>query len=592
VTPRHRVVVTLLAIACWPSGVAVAGPGGLDPSFDSDGRVTIDYDGWARGDAPTLHARPGGELLVASELIRVTSEVERAVGLTRLAADGRVVRSAVTEVDAYLPLTPAVRHGEGLVVGATTVSEQLRLLRFGAGDAPDAGFGAGGVATIAPGRADRLAVQHDDGQDKIVAASAWVRKTHCGEDDFGCAYESGVRLLRVDAHGELDPSFGDSGRVERTLLGPEGCLIADVTDLESLPDGDLLVAYRGRYGQSTYPCWTPSASPRFAYVTRLDAAQGYAEDPSFGRREIRPANTHSIYIADADVARDGRILVAGDVQSFEGSGMSEHAWIARLDASSGALDTSFGDGGMRLLALRWATAIEQQPDGPIVMATLDPAQRGLAVTRLTEDGAADEAFGVAVADFGRTSQVATSTTVVGDRIVVAGTAGELDEPLRTSVARFLTAPDPSPPPRDEPAPPDEPTPPPRGPRPPPLVPMVRELLPANIPNPLLVDRRARFRVPCVTRGLTGGTCTVVATPARRSSKSRRTTPVTLARGAAPIGARLTRVTLTLTKAGRRALRRRGRPLRVILTTRATAPGILPLRRTDRAGLLRWRPGRG
>ena len=146
---------------------------------------------------------------------------------------------------------------------SAAVFTRATLVRYGAGGALDAGFGSGGIATLAgsPNNADAhaLALQPDG---KIVVAG----------NDSG----RGLLLARYTANGALDQGFGSGGSVLTRLEGS-----SEATAVAIQPDGKIVAAGRTRDGAVyTYA------------VARYDAAGSL--DPSFGRArrgrdEARPA---------------------------------------------------------------------------------------------------------------------------------------------------------------------------------------------------------------------------------------------------------------------------------------------------------------
>src|SRR5436190_5622518 len=114
-----------------------------------------------------------------------------------------------------------------LVLGmALLLAVPLGVSAAGAGHGSlDPGFGKGGIVTTAVGRplssaAAALAIQKDG---KLVAAGGAGK---------------GFALVRYNANGSLDRSFGSGGKVT-TTIGPYG---ADASALVIQPDGKLVAA--------------------------------------------------------------------------------------------------------------------------------------------------------------------------------------------------------------------------------------------------------------------------------------------------------------------------------------------------------------
>src|SRR5579862_6280501 len=127
------------------------------------------------------------------------------------------------------------------------------------------------------------------------------------------------------------------------------------------------------------------------------AVSAYADgalDPSFGQGgSVIGTFPPNGWISDAARAPDGSIVVAG------GSGDVSALALSRFSAD-GALDTSFGSGGVALLGggfQDWGLTIAVQPDGRIVVAgyrqeTIAGLSEGL-VARFLANGQLDPSFG-------------------------------------------------------------------------------------------------------------------------------------------------------------------------------------------------------
>lgn len=154
-------------------------------------------------------------------------------------------------------------------------------------------------------------------------------------------------------------------------------------------------------------------------------------DPSFGSAgtlalPLSPgSNADEAFAVVVD--GEGRIVVAGYSSSPQ-----QKMTVARLDAS-GALDESFGDGGVVKLDLgvrARAQAVAVQPDGRIVIAgfavLLPSGNEQFVAARLLEDGTPDPDFGsggaVATAFGSRDARAAALALQEDGGIVVAGWA--------------------------------------------------------------------------------------------------------------------------------------------------------------------------
>jgi uncharacterized delta-60 repeat protein len=229
------------------------------------------------------------------------------------------------------------------------------------------------------------------------------------------------------AAGQLDPSFGDGGKVRSNFSDANADILED---LAIQPDGKILaVAGVDSLGNSSF---------EFGLVRYLPDG---SLDPGFGDGGIVRTDLTGESGADSATAvatqPDGKIVVAGDALSFGRRSFTQDVGVARY-LSSGALDSSFGRGGIVVTSLpagyaQVADAIVQ-PDGRIaILGTQSVCDadfnciRSFAIMRLTASGTPDKTFGqrgVTVSTFGLDSfakELALQTD--GKLIAVGGADG-------------------------------------------------------------------------------------------------------------------------------------------------------------------------
>ena len=252
-----------LAIARYDSN------GTLDPAFDGDGRLTMDFAGSRSDGAETVVALPDG----------------------------------------------------GVVVGGTGAGLG-RLIRLGSTGAPDPDFGDAGVVTLGSGSVTGL-VRQPDGKLLAVRGSMLLRFEADGspDDTFGdegvvdlgsdsetLALQPDGRILvgnleRREADGSPDPSFEYEPVAPPEPSHGLGGIAARALAVQS--DGAILVA--GQQGNQEIHGTEPLAVSR----TFADGSL----DKGFGFRGAAAVPGDSInYLASGDdvlVAPDGDILVAG-----------------------------------------------------------------------------------------------------------------------------------------------------------------------------------------------------------------------------------------------------------------------------------------
>jgi len=230
----------------------------------------------------------------------------------------------------------------------------------------------------------------------------------------GIAYggsNSDFVLARYDMAGQLDPGFGNSGKVLTDFGGSSDGVYALVMQ----PDGMLVAAGRSFNGsQSNF------ALARYSATGQPDASFGN------GGKVITDFGG-SIYGPRALVMQGDRLVAAGDASA--GSGHYGLA-LARYNAD-GTLDTSFGPDHTGKVISNFAYAafaLIGQSDGKLVAAGGANTVNGIdfALARFNADGSLDTGFGTGgwvVTDFATSFDVALALVQQPDgRLVAAGAA--------------------------------------------------------------------------------------------------------------------------------------------------------------------------
>ncbi|MFL5870223.1 MAG: hypothetical protein ACJ75R_04025, partial [Solirubrobacterales bacterium] len=219
--------------------------------------------------------------------------------------------------------------------------------------------------------------------------------------------------------GDLDPSFGGQGKISRGY---------SAVSVAVQPDGKTLVLGTNR-------------------LTRL-TVKG-ERDKSFGKKSEAGSVKTGIPVgysgrgaADLAVAPDGKILIVGFVDNKDDSASLA---VSRLGAD-GALDTSFGSGGVATVALEGmedlSTGSNPDPrialrsDGAIVLAASFAGHPQVA--RLTAGGAPDPSLGgdgSVLADLGPSGRVFDLALTADGKIVLAGSS----KPAASAAADFAVS---------------------------------------------------------------------------------------------------------------------------------------------------------
>lgn len=251
--------------------------------------------------------------------------------------------------------------------------DRFVLIRYNSSGSLDTTFGTGGIVTTqfsAIGVARAAALQPDG---KIVVGGE--TGVEVGQSTF-----PRFSLVRYNADGNLDVSFGTSGRVVTNinsdnqsrvldlLIQPDGKIVATGADEGTTPSHTVVARY---HSNGSLDAGFANAGLR---VTHVGAAQSLGETVS--------------------LQTDGKIVVAGT--SYNGvAAVGFDFGVLRLNAD-GSFDSSFGTDGKVLTTVRNANDTARdtiiQPDGKIVVAgsSQDPSAGFLedfAVVRYLGDAA-------------------------------------------------------------------------------------------------------------------------------------------------------------------------------------------------------------
>lgn len=231
------------------------------------------------------------------------------------------------------------------------------------------------------------------------------------------------RLVRINADGSLDRSFGNGGRASKPAYA-----------VTVLPNGKLLLADEGA------PPGEPSNSD--AEVTRL--LPNGRPDPSFGDGGTVFIDFGGGYDAANCVAAaaNGDVLVGGEMTTAVGRGGGNGVpAFARLHPD-GSLNRSFGENGVRLIENVYETgifAVAATPDGGVVGATGGEEFFAEELWKLTAGGSIDRSFGKRgrVNLFGDKATLLLPIEVLpSGRILLAG-SGPIGGPEPAAATRLL-----------------------------------------------------------------------------------------------------------------------------------------------------------
>ena len=326
----------------WSVARLTAG-GALDASFGDGGRLVTDFDG-GFDYATVVLPLADGRFVVAgtAEFGGLSAWV-----LTRHLEDGALDASfgtggQVTLVDPAAGegrLSNAAFDADGRIVvtGLSTQNDYL-VARFTADGQPDISFGTAGLVTLPYTGVAAVPEPLASGQILVGGRTEASRET---------------RLVRLDADGALDASFGTGGEaIINFSSGDE-----EIESVEELASGHLLVTARADAGSRGN--WA---------VARTDAFG--ALDPAFGIDGVRvfPFDAQQFFAepAPALVRADGSLVMAG---ALPGAFGQADAGLSRLSAD-GLIDLGLGTFGVLRTEVGENDRPEvvlAQPDGKLVV---------------------------------------------------------------------------------------------------------------------------------------------------------------------------------------------------------------------------------
>jgi uncharacterized delta-60 repeat protein len=392
------------------ASAATLASGSLDQAFGTAGKTTASM-GLNNAFPSAMTLQSDGKILVAGSGFPISGT--KCFCVERFGTDGKLdtsFGSAGQRIDAFFDSGPDIARAvalqsDGKIVLAGQVLNAgnygIGLARYTTAGALDSTFGTSGRAMVTPSGSSpspyAVAVQPDD---KIVVAGSWQGGTAC-------------ILMRFNADGSVDTTFGASGQVVETIAG---CTDQAFQALALQGNGSIVVAGYAQKSAADYECvlarYTSSGAP----------------DTAFGTSGIRVGD----FTAADDIARavaiqtDGRIVAAG----FSGTmpGDPSTAFVARY-AGSGALDTGFGTGGVASTPIGSGTkssffSVAVQTDKKIVAAgsASNGTDTDFTLARYKADGSLDTGFGTGgtvMTGFGNGDDAAYGVAILDDGLIVS-----------------------------------------------------------------------------------------------------------------------------------------------------------------------------
>lgn len=318
--------------------------GSLDTTFDGDGKVLTDFGVSGPDFMWDMILQPDGKIIAVGESYGINAEPYFDFSMARYNSDGSLdstfgVGGRATANFGYGDGAKSVvlRPDGKILLGGYSRNvgtlDDYALVQFNADGTLDTTFGVGGrvvIDFVSGDSINDMALQSDG---KIIAAG---RAASPGADN--------IALVRFNADGNLDQSFGDAGR---RIVSFANFAPAYGVDVVLQPDGKILLG--GTAGNSVPNYHNDFAVVRYKSDGNLDL--------TFDGDGLVSFNLS--YVATDDIANsillqpDGKIILGGSTQ---GGGTSESDFaIARVQAGPRAAAEPFdydGDGKADLAVFR------------------------------------------------------------------------------------------------------------------------------------------------------------------------------------------------------------------------------------------------
>ena len=370
------------------------GPGDLDPTYGSGGKVRTEFTPTATMGGAAL--QPDGKIVIAGVagttdpymVIRYTSG--GSPDLTFGSANGRQPSPFIVFARAV-----AIQPDGKIIVGGIgqgNLPFSVALFRLNPAGSTDTSFGSGGLVTVnfpAESSVYDIVVLSDG---KILL---------CGE----VFLDNSFLLIRLNPNGTLDTSFGNGGTV-RAKMGPTNQLIGGARAIAIQPDQKIVAV---GFAEDSW------AIARFHPNGQVD--ESFSNDGKI----LLNFGIGTEEATDVVLQPDGKIVVAG-----WRSGPT--AVVARLN-SDGSIDDTFGSGANGIVqpmeASNRATSLALDASGKILVAgdIFQSLQNDLTLIRLNTDGSKDTSFagsGIVFTDFGVDDRAVELLQQPDGRVVVAG----------------------------------------------------------------------------------------------------------------------------------------------------------------------------
>jgi uncharacterized delta-60 repeat protein len=354
--------------------------GTLDYSFGTNGIVLTDFSN-SEEYGETLLSLPDGKILVAGKrytngiaIVRYNNDgsIDNTFGV-----NGKVFTSAAfgNTFGGWYGCALAVQEdGKILIGGSDTANNEsnFALIRYSSNGILDNTFGSGGIAAVSIGDFSEsiysITIQTDQ---KIIVA---------GRSSIMDYYDYNFALVRFNADGSLDNSFGNSGTII-TNLGP----FSEAYSVVIQNDDKILVS-----GTAVDP-----TSYKYCFAAARYNSNGML-DQTFGNAGVvKTSIDDGAYGQSIHVQADNKILITGFYRTQD-----LYSFGATRYNVNGSLDLTFGTNGIVLYSFNpnlnfmiGSSAIQQ--NGKIIVAGYieEGSNYNMLVARFNSNGSLDLNFG-------------------------------------------------------------------------------------------------------------------------------------------------------------------------------------------------------
>ncbi len=378
-------VAVCMTVLLTTNNTLAAPPGTLDPNFSGDGVALADFNPLDASALAVLQQTDGK--VVSAGYSAPVGSPDSTLVLARYNTNGALDTSfsgdGVMQVNMADGILAAavnqLSNGKLVTVGwvrEVGSSDAMAIVRTNSNGTLDTSFSNDGVAVITAGNASVRGYAMTARADGSVLAA--------GCTDLGGATSDDFLLANVNSVGVLDLNFGDGGSTITDIGGGTDCAYGTIKQKDGrivlLGEADIL-----RNG---------IASRDFG-VVRYQSNGALDKSFSGDAKASTEFRTNDDAVARAGMQqKDGRLVVVGSSAPSTGGGNRDFA-VARFLAN-GSLDNSFGGDGRVLTDIDGgvdvATGVIQQWDGKLLVAGTSNGDGVL--VRYNTNGALDTSFGV------------------------------------------------------------------------------------------------------------------------------------------------------------------------------------------------------